>query len=365
MKEIFLVFLRLGLLGFGGPVATIAMMEDEATRKRRWLSQERFTEIYAVCKLLPGPVATQMAIYLGLIRGGIRGGLLSGTLFILPAFLLVLGLSYLYTASGVTQRFSFALLGMQAGALVVILASTYRLSLPYQKRLGAWILAFGSAWIVAASPGWEPLIILFSGMVGALYWTYGARLRNRTFSFIGIPIILTQLFWTCFKAGAFVFGTGLAVVRVLEGDAVQRFHWLTHSEFMDGLAIGQITPGPVVITSTFIGYKTAGLPGAFVATFGMFLPAFFNVLFLVPRIWKRFSGTPGAQGFSAWAIPAVIGGILGTSVHLGWMTLQTPFAIGMFTLSSWIAFQFRPPAWLLLILAGLLGSLAGPLCSIH
>lgn len=365
MKEVSQIFLRLGLLGFGGPIAVMAMMEEEMVRERRWLSQEKFSEMYAVLKMMPGPVATQMVIYLGKTRAGVLGGILAGVLFILPSFLLVLGLSYLYVR-GQSIQGSPLFQGLQIGALALILFSTIQLAKPYRTRRDAWVIAIVSTVLVLCFPRWEPLVILGAGVLGSVVvgqWGLGlSKLRTLAFSGILIPVFpllevfksspLFQLFWVCFKAGAFVFGSGLAIVPLLEADTVRHFHWLTHAEFMDGLAIGQVTPGPVVITVTFIGYKAAGALGAVVATLGIFLPAFVNVLFLVPRLWENFSKTPYARGFSTWAIPAVLGAIAGTTLRLGFLTLNSKLGLGVFALSVLSAIRFSPPAWLLIPATG-------------
>ena len=377
LAELMRVFSRLGVLGFGGPMATIAMMEEELVRKRGWLSSQRFGEMYAVCKLLPGPVSTQMAIYLGFECLGRSAGALCGFVFVVPSFLLVLGFSFAYVTYGLTDRFVALFSGMQAGALVVILLSTWQLYKPHRQRLQAWGVALFCFGWVAWNPRLEPLLILGFGAFGA--WSASRKSPASapapstspreaastvvgSVGFLGMtramaPDRLAQLFWTCFKAGAFTFGTGLAVVPLLEGDAVTRFGWLTHAEFMDGLAIGQITPGPVVITSTFIGFKTAGLIGAIVATIGMFLPSFINILLIVPRIWRKLAGTPAATGFTIWAIPAVVGAIAGATVRLGFSALSTPLAIGAFSIAFLLALRIKIPAWLLIPGTGIAATL--------
>jgi chromate transporter len=367
LRELAWMFLRLGLLGFGGPIAVIALMEKEAVRVRRWITSERFSEMYAVCKLLPGPVSTQMAICLGRICGGKTGGLVAGIVFILPSFLLVLALSVLYVHMG---RFEMLFQGLQAGALVVVLTSTWQLARPYRAQLDAWIILVLSAVVIYQFPSYEPLVILFFALTGVLRAHEGAAGKGLRAAWL-LPIApawatgatavaagsvgttLAQLFWVCFKAGAFVFGTGLAIVPMLESDSVSTFHWLSHSAFMDGLAIGQITPGPVVITVTFIGFRAAGLLGACVATAGIFLPSFINGLYLVPLVWSRWSGTPTARGFSGGAIPAVIGGILGTSFRLGMLTLTGPLLLAAFAVSLAVALIRPIPPWLLIPLTGL------------
>jgi chromate transporter len=351
LGEIAAIFFRLGCLGFGGPIATMAMMEEEVSRKRSWVTPLQFAEIYALCKILPGPVSSQMAIYLGKMRAGFWGGLIAGGLFVLPSFALVLTLSYFYVHSTMVHGAAGLFLGMQAGALAVILISTYQLAKPYKTKLDAWLITLISMVTIYFHPGWEPLVIFGFGVCGAL-----AKWIKQTF--LMEASVLLALFWVCFKAGAFVFGTGLAIVPLLESDAVTHYHWLTHSEFMDGLAVGQITPGPVVITVTFIGYKAAGLLGAIVATAGIFLPSFINILFLVPLFWARWSGTSYSAGFAAWAIPAVIGGILGTTIKLGLLTLVTPLLCGVFALAVASLLIFRPPAWAVIPVAGALAYVA-------
>jgi chromate transporter len=389
LVELFRFFLKLGILGFGGPIAVMAMMEEEACRKRKWLSHEHFAEIYALLKMLPGPISTQMAVYLGSLRAGRWGGAFSGILFVLPSFLLLLGLSYLYVQAGtrLTGGLSGVFSGLQVGALVVILLSTWQLARPYRFRKGAWLLAVIGATLVRQYPRWEALVILVAGLLGVIHISRSAKsaagdqkgvpmpvtesgslksgiraIWPAVLLIAGIALIylslssnLWNIFWSCFKAGAFVFGTGLAIVPVLEADAVGHFHWMTHSEFMDGLAFGQVTPGPVVITATFIGYKAGGLPGAILATIGIFLPCFINVLWVVPGFWKKFGSTPIAQGFAAWAIPTVIGAISAATLRLGAMTMTSVPLIGIMTLSGLIAVRFKPPTWILIPLAGAMG----------
>ena len=378
MKEIVSLFLKLGTLGFGGPIAILAMLEEEVCRKRKWITGRQFGEILAICKLLPGPISTQVSIYVAYLRGGVVAGVAAGIAFILPSFLLVLGLSYFYAHSAMVSRAAALFTGFQVGALAVIVLSTGQLASGYRREVRAWLIATISAVLILAVPRWEPVVIFAFGMIGI--WGGRGGTNNRlpetrelkgrkstnssAFGFFGFATtgtawlaqfkasVFVDLFWVCFKAGAFVFGTGLAIVPLLEGDTVRHFQWLTHSEFMDGLAIGQVTPGPVVITATFIGFKVAGFFGALVATFGMFLPSFINILVILPRVWKRVSGTPAAASFASWAIPSVIGGIAGSAFRLGWLTLTSPALVILFLLSLAFAIRLRPPGWLLIPLVG-------------
>lgn len=373
MFEILKSFIRLGSLGFGGPIAVMGMMEQEFCAQRNWLSREQFFEVYALLKMMPGPISTQMAIYLGHIRRGRLGGILAGIAFILPSFLMILFLSYWYLQAGKKyEAWSGFFSGLQSGALVVILLSVVQLSRPYYSRLNAWILASIAGVLIFLHPASEPGVIFSLGIIGA--WVAlrkGSRKvkrqRNRPsrlhgFLFGGIPFFvkdqilqnqLFQIFWIFFKAGAFVFGTGLAIVPMLEADTVSRFHWLTHAQFMDGLAMGQVTPGPIVITATFIGYQAAGFLGALIATVGMFMPSFINVLWILPRLWGRFRGTLGAQGFVAWAIPAVIGGIVAATFRLGVVIFSASLpSLVIFIIALGLALRFKPPAWALIPVAG-------------
>lgn len=366
MKEIALLFTRLGCLGFGGPFAVISLMEDEFIRRRKWLSPEKFSEMLAVCKMLPGPIAVQLAIYLALERAGPVAGIVAGVCYIMPAFILVLALSYFYVRTGVATSFSVLFQSLQAGALVVIFFSVIQLGKPYRKSVRSWAIGIASAALIFLVPRYEPLVIFAFGLSGAYFPT---AQRPKLHAFL-LPWGLTKvskdfftsiylkLFWVFFKAGAFVFGSGLAIVPMLEGDTVSHFHWLTHSQFMDGLALGQVTPGPVVITATFIGYKAAGFTGAIIATFAIFAPAFFNILVLVPKTWARLAKTAYAKDFVAWAIPSVVGCVFGAALKLSWISLRGWIPAGVFLMSTAFMIWKKPPAWMLILGAGGLGILA-------
>ncbi len=357
LSEIARVFGRLGVTGFGGPVAVIALMEEEMSRRLNWLTAAEFGTLYATCKVLPGPVSTQVAIALGRRRGGTIGGIVAGVAFILPAFLLVLGFAALY-AKIPNERptwFQGLFSGLQAGALSVILLSAWALAKPFKRRADAWFIGLVAAALIGWKPTLEPWVIAAFGAAGA--WFATKRSRKQSSILRADPLTLLLLTWVCFKAGSLVFGSGLAIVPLLEGEVVQHFHWLTHPEFMDALAIGQITPGPVVITATFIGYQLTGTLGAVLATVAIFLPGFLNMLWIVPKLWKYVDGRPGTQGFSDAALPAVVGGIVATALRLavtqvhGWQDVAAALvALALLIIA-------KAPAWAVIPAAGAFASL--------
>jgi chromate transporter len=374
LREIISYFLKLGCLGFGGPIATMAMMESELVSQRKWIEPERFARAYALVKVLPGAAAIQMAIYIGQARRGRLGGLTAGLCFILPAFFLVLGISIAYTHFHDVPKANKLFSGMQVAALVVILESVFRMSKPYRRKVRSILIALTSAFFIFYKPSIEPLVILGFGLIGAsnifangprnaaAFFALPAFFQNGIFQgsffqnnflqdFLQSPLAKVTL--VCLKAGALVFGTGLAIIPMLEHDVVGHYHWLTHAEFLDGLAIGQVTPGPVVITATFIGYKVAGFAGAVFATLAIILPGFINILFIIPPFEKRISASHQLKDFTHWAIPAVIGGIFGTTIRLGFLVVNT-VSLGLLLAATIIVvYKIKPPVWMVIPLVGL------------
>ncbi len=353
--EIIKYFLKLGFVGFGGPLALIASFQKELVEKRKWLSLERFSQSLTLIKALPGPTATQIAIYLGLVRGGKLGGALAGLCIILPPFVMMLLLAYFYEN---VRSFSWSktlLSGMQVAALGVITESILRLIHPYKKITLFWIVAFFSGFLTYFFPSAEPLFIIGAGILGIAYYKFG--FLSLALLGFGKPILglLPKLSWVCFKAGAFVFGTGLAVVPMLAHDVVENHHWLTHTEFMDALAFGQITPGPVVITVTFIGYKVAGFFGAVCATTAVFAPAFFNILTWFPVVEKRFLQNKAALEFTKWAMGAVIGALAVTILKLSLPFFNQDFfflSVLLFVFAFLLSLFGKAPPWLIIIGGG-------------
>ena len=345
LSQLTTIFLRIGATGFGGPVALVAFMEEEFCQRRKALSPAAFNESYVLCKMLPGPVAYQMALSVGYLLRGRVGGLLAGLAFLFPSFVMMVGLSFFYSYVQQLSGFQTVAEGLRTGALVVIIDSVGRMAKPYRGEPAAWGFAVAGALFMWLWPQGEPLIILAGGL--AMVWAGKAAWRK---------ISLLPLFWVHFKAGAFTFGTGLAIVPLLQHETVDIYHWLSHEQFLDAIAFGQITPGPITICAVFIGYRALGLLGAVTATLGMYLPGALIVLGVLPSLRQRLSGTPFLQKFQQGAIPTVIGCILAASVLFGATVVTSPQSAVLFAGLFLLALRWKWPTWSL-IAAGGLGSL--------
>ena len=323
--EIFSSFLRLGVLAFGGPVAHIAMMEDEYVRRRGWLSSDAFARALAATNLVPGPNSTEMAIHLGHRRRGIIGGLLSGAAFIVPAAIMVGVLSWAYFEWGSTPQVDDLLTGIRPAIVVLVALAAWRLRRPAIR--GPMPIAFALvAFVVAvlASP-WVLFVLLGAGVLALLVrWVGWSKLtavlpampilpHSLPMIAVNVPdaavIALIHL-----KTGALLFGGGYVMIPLLQPDAVGQ-GWLTNAQFLDGIAIGQSTPGPIVTTATFVGYAAAGWWGAIIATAAIFAPAFVFAMSL-SRVLERLSDSPNAQAFLDAVAAAVFGAIAGAALLL-------------------------------------------------
>ncbi len=341
------------------------MMQERFVRRLAWTTTHEFEEIYTLCKLLPGPIAPQAAIAVGRKARGTAGGIAAGLGFIHPAVVIVIAIAafYVQKSTGGSQALFFR--GMQIGAIALILKSIIQLFKDYRKQTRSWIIALVNFALTKAHPAFEPVYILGSGAIGvirakrakgtATLASLAAPLAASFWVGGGAPLpMMGGLFWSCFKAAAFVFGTGIAVVPVLEYDFVTKFHWVTHGEFMDAVAIGQVTPGPFVVTATFVGYKVSGLVGAFVASAGVFLPSFLNVLLFVPMFLGRLTSSPYVPNFVSFALPAVVGCIGAATWKMIILTCgSTPDLIVLVGVTALQAVRWFP-AWGTLLLAALL-----------
>jgi len=312
LREILLLFLKLGLTAFGGPAAHIAIMHDEVVVRRNWLTDAEFLDLVGATNLIPGPNSTEMAIHIGFLRAGWPGLILSGACFILPAVGLVMGLAWVYVRYGSTPQAEWLLYGIKPVVIAIILQALWMLGRKAIK--GLFLAVVGLSVAVLYFLGINEILLLVVGglvvMVGSNLLRLGS-LRSNAKGLVFIPAMvdwkwlafpnlaaatfsLPLMFLTFLKIGAILYGSGYVLLAFLHSDFVVRHAWLTNQQLLDAVAIGQVTPGPVFTTATFIGYLLAGVPGALLATLGIFLPAFIFVAVsnpLIPKIrnsvWLR------------------------------------------------------------------------------
>jgi chromate transporter len=292
LREVAAFFLRLGFTAFGGPAAHLALMEDEAVRRRAWLSREAFLDRLGAINLLPGPNSTQMAMALGYERAGWRGLVLGGLCFILPAALMAAGCAWAYLHWGSLPRAQGLLYGVRPVILAVLAQALYALGRAALKSRA--LAALGLASALAYGLGLHELAVL--GLAGLAMLAVASR-RAPALALAATPLApLPSLFLAFLKLGAVVFGSGYVLVAFLRADLVARWHWISESQLLDAVAVGQITPGPVFTTATFLGYLLRGPAGAALATVGIFLPSFLLVALLGPLL-PRVRRSPRASAF--------------------------------------------------------------------
>lgn len=361
MKEIFFYFLRLGALGFGGPLALVAQMQKDLVQERKWISNEEFAQGLALIKSMPGPLAFSTASYLGTKRGGFWGGQLAGWCLVLPAFLMMLALGYYYESFSQISWVNAMLAGMQAAAMALIIFSIKGLAQGYFRIKMFWFLM-----LIAGALTWaglpEPIVIL--GMGGAsLVIRYWRPTQHSLWSAVGLISPLSffadekirDLTWICLKSGAVVFGTGLAMVPILEHGFVHDMHWMTHGQFMDALAFGQMTPGPVLITVTFVGFKVAGFAGALIATVSIFFASSVHMTTWFPRMTGWLAQQKWVSHFVFGALAAVIATLVLTTGKLLWAgTWQQAVLTGI---GLACLFRWKIPSWMMVIIGGVVGLL--------
>ena len=350
LAEIGRVFLKLGLIGFGGPLAHISLIQEEVVEKRTWLSEPDLLQGLALSQALPGPFSTQLGIYVGFRLRRYQGAVVAGGAFILPAFVIMLTLSWLYFRFQAIPAVQQLFYGVTPVVLAVILVSGYRLgkSVASDRTLVATVAA--SAALIALVSFNIILLFLLAGIFGVL--AYGPRrkgLGRSAACWAAVPLVLTQahlpevlgqLGWFFLKVGALIYGGGLVIVPFIEREVVNTFGWLTPKEFLDGLALGQMTPGPVVITATFIGYKVASYWGALVATVGIFLPSFVFI-FLGAAYLEKFEHSPYVQAFLKPVNAAAVGAILGSFFTLSARSLLEPIPLALFALAVVALWRYK------------------------
>jgi chromate transporter len=369
VRELTLYFLTLGTLGFGGPIALAGYMQRDLVEQKRWISKQDYVEGLALAQLAPGPLAAQLAIYLGWVRGGVLGGTLIGLAFVLPSFVMVLALAALYVHYGGMPWMRGAFYGIGAAVIAIIARSV-------QKMIGTTLgkdrvlyAIFAVSAVVTAWTESEVIWLFFaSGLIMMFVRAPPTRTQVGNLSMLPLPLwLLTGLSgpaspktlwtigWFFAEAGAFVFGSGLAIVPFLHGGVVTELHWLNDQQFLDAVAVAMITPGPVVITVAFIGYLVAGAIGATVAALATFVPCYLFTVIPAPY-FRRFSENRSLKAFVDGVTAAAVGAISGAAFVLGRRALYDvpTVLIGLSTLALLIRFKkLKEP--LIIVVAGALG----------
>ncbi|HEV2334066.1 MAG TPA: chromate efflux transporter [Stellaceae bacterium] len=378
IREIVLYFLRLGTIGFGGPVALVGQMEKELVGDKGWVTRQEMRDAIAVSQALPGPLAIQVGIFIAYMRGGFWGAWAGGWAFILPNFVIVAALGALYVHFGGLSWMTALFYGVSPAVIALIIHSCYRLAKLGMEDWLQWAVAAVCFVVTIWLEAEVALLFIGAGVLGILY--YGSLFRGGSpptalLALVPVAIdtkapttaVLGQLLAFFLKAGSLTFGSGLVIVPFLEKGLVQQYGWLSGREFLVAVAVGMLSPGPVVITATFVGYLVAGFWGSLVSTIGIFLPSFILILVVAP-ILIRHRANPNVQGFVKGCYAAAIGTILGACVLLGkiaigdWLTVlialgslavlfrfrvSNPLLVGATAVVGLIAFPLLQPAWVM------------------
>jgi chromate transporter len=359
LSELALLFLRLGFTAFGGPAAHIAMMRDEVVNRRKWMDDQQFLDLIGATNLIPGPNSTEMAIHTGYLRAGFAGLIVAGSAFIFPAMLIVLALSWVYVRFGTTPVAENLLYGIQPIVIAIIAQALIGLG---KKAVTGILTAFvGLGVLILYFVNVNEIALLFGGGIAVMVLENLRKIRKGHLPSIYLPISsafiqfaslatfsYSTLFLTFLKIGAILYGSGYVLLAFLRADFVDRLGWLTDKQLLDAVAIGQVTPGPVFTTATFIGYLLGGFPGAILSTIGIFLPSFIFVAVsnpLIPKIRR-----------SAWA-GSLLDGINVASLalmaavtwQLGQAAIVDPITVVLVIISAVLLFRYNVnSAWLIL-----------------
>lgn len=382
LSEFLLYFVKLGTFGFGGPIALAGYMQRDLVERHRWVSLQEYKEGLALAQLMPGPLAAQLAIYLGWVKAGVLGATLVSLAFVMPSFLMVLVLSAIYVAYGGLSWMQGAFYGIGAAVIAIIGRSAWKLvkTTMGQDRL-LWVVLGISALTTAITETEVVWAFLLSGVVVMWVKAPPGAARKTGLSVVPLPVgllpagllsgltgpatgaTLWQILGFFTSAGAVVFGSGLAIVPFLYGGVVEQYHWLTERQFLDAVAVAMITPGPVVITVAFIGYLVAGLTGATLAAIGVFLPCYLLTILPAPY-FRRIASNLQIKAFVDGVTAAATGAIAGAAFVLGKRAIiDIPTAlIGLGTLAA-LVYARKLPEPLVIVTAGVIGfilkSLAG------
>jgi chromate transporter len=364
LKDLIVYFLKLGTWGFGGPVALVGFMHRDLVENRKWISDDDYKEGLALSQLAPGPLAAQLAIYIGYVHFRILGATAAGLAFVLPSFFMVVAIGYAYVLYGGLPWMQAVFYGVGACVIGIIAIGSYRLTVKSIGRgkllwgifavLGAvtyvteeeilWLILLAGliTWFVKAPPRW-------SGPVANTLPPLVVQLQV-----IPVESKLWQIAWFFTKAGAFVFGSGLAIVPFLYGGVVKEYHWLNEQQFLDAVAVAMITPGPVVITVGFIGYLVNGISGAVVAALATFVPCYLFTIIPAPY-FKKYGKLPGIKAFVDGVTAAAIGAIAGAVLVLGSRSLVDLPTVLTAVATALIMMKFRVPEPLLILVSAITG----------
>jgi chromate transporter len=369
VREVAPLFLKLGCIAFGGPAAHIAMMRNEVVERRKWVTEREFLDLLGASNLIPGPTSTEMAIYLGYVRAGFPGLLAAGALFILPAMLIVLLFAWAYVRFGSTPDVAWLLYGIKPVIIAVVLQAIW--SLGRAAVTGVVPALLGVGVVALYFVGLNPLVLLFGAalVLLALRWPRGAApvpiaglipfsgsLR------LSLPLAFDQshslltLFLTFLKIGAVLYGSGYVLLAFLDTDFVHTLHWLTERQLIDAVAVGQVTPGPVFTTATFIGYLTGGIPGALLATLAIFLPSFLFVPLVYPLV-PRLRSSPRMSAFLDGVNVGAIGLMAAVTIQLARAALVDPLTVILALLAAVLLVRYRVNSVWLVLGGGLAGLL--------
>jgi chromate transporter len=376
-------FLKVGTVGFGGPVALVGFMHRDLVEQRRWITEDTYKLSLALAQIMPGPLAAQTAIAIGYFEGGVLGATLVGLAFIIPSFLMVVGISLAYVAYGGLWWMQALFYAIGATVIAIIAIAAYKLARSTNKRdpllwgiFGAltlvtlwaeaelaefFILAGLVVLLVRAWPGWKRGSVM-SGvcvLLGAAIWFLEAWVRQSSAAG-DTQDILAQILIFFTKAGAFVFGSGLAIVPFLQQGVVQQFGWLNEHQFLDAVAVAMITPGPVVITVAFIGFLVAGLAGSIIASIGIFLPVY--IFTIIPAPWfRRHRGNAQLKAFVDGCTAAATGAITGAVIVLGARAITDWPTAAIALISLAVLWRYKISEPIIVSVSGLVGLILWPL----
>jgi chromate transporter len=367
LQDLIIYFLKLGTWGFGGPVALVGYMHRDLVETKRWIAEEDYKEGLALSQLAPGPLAAQLAIYIGYVHYRILGATLAGIAFVIPSFLMVIGIGYAYVLYGGLPWMQAMFYGVASAVIGIISIGTYKLS---SKSLGSdkllWAIFIVLAVTTFVTEEEILWVILLAGLITWFVKSPPSWLKSKALTIFPILTFqlstisdsrLWQLGWFFTKAGAFVFGSGLAIVPFLYGGVVKEYQWLNEQQFVDAVAVAMITPGPVVITVGFIGYLVDGFWGAVVAALATFVPCYLFTILPAPY-FKKYGKNPAIKAFVDGVTAAAVGAIAGAVFVLAKRSLVDLPTVVIAIATAIVLFRFKKvPEPLIILVAAVIGIL--------